>query len=140
MGRPPERATRLHFRTADVFRENAHGPGPGEYRGARASGTRGSPTGRSAVSRNLARAARCCAGTGRCSVRGKSKSASSSRFADSSVANFETSGIAFPDGFPDNIPDSDCHTVSAKGITSFEADCVTSASRLSRDVAIHSTS
>ncbi len=42
MGRPPQRAARLHFRATGVARENAHGPGPCEHRRTRAKG-RGKP-------------------------------------------------------------------------------------------------
>ena len=39
MGRSPQRAARLYFRTTCFPREDAHGPGPCEHRGPRASGT-----------------------------------------------------------------------------------------------------
>src|SRR6059058_6037566 len=39
MGRSPQRASRLYFRTTCFAWEDAHGPGPCEHRGSRASGT-----------------------------------------------------------------------------------------------------
>ena len=96
MGRPPQRAPRLHFRAASISRQNAHGSGPGKHWRTRAAGTGESSTGRSRKSCSLARARRC-------SVRGKSKSCSR-RFAVSSVANVQTNRIAFPASSPAASP------------------------------------
>ena len=132
MGRPAQRAPRLHFRAASVSRENAHGPGHRKHRRARAGGTGESSTGRSRKSCSLARARRC-------SVRGKSKSCSR-RFAVSSVANVQTNRIAFPGEFSCGIPGGGAYNAVAKRVTNSEADGITSGSGLASGVAISSRS
>ena len=140
MGRPPQRAARLHFRTTSIFREDAHGPGSCECRRARADGTGESSTGGSCNSRSLARAARRRTRARRRSVRGKPKSCGRRRFAVSSVANFQTNWIGFPGEFAYSITGGGCHIAGAKRITSSQINWIASAGGLPSDVAISSTS
>jgi hypothetical protein len=82
MGRPPQRAARLHFRAPGISGEDAHGPGSFEYWRARADGTGKRSAHRSRKSCSLARGAERRTSAGRCSVWRKSKSSfTENRFA-----------------------------------------------------------
>jgi hypothetical protein len=158
MGRPSQRAARLHFRTTSIFSEDAHGPGSGECWRARAK-RRGK---RAAASRRrkscgLARAARRRIRTERCSVR-QSKSASGKvRFAGASEFSCGVAGkcwfvpsrrtfsgpnwIAGASKFCCSITSSGCRLVAgAKRITNYETDGIASAGGFSSDVAVSSAS
>jgi len=74
MGRPPQRAARLHFRATGISGEDAHGPGSFEYWRARADGTGKRSAHRSRKSCNLARGAGRRTSARRCSLWRKSKS------------------------------------------------------------------
>jgi hypothetical protein len=132
MGRPSQRTARLHFRTTSIFREDAHGPGPGECRRARAGGTGESSTGGSCSTCSLARAKRRA-------VRGKPSSCGR-RFAVSSVANFQTDWIAFPCKFSHSSTGGGWRIAGSKRVTDSEADWIASAGGLSCDVAVSSAS
>jgi len=134
MGRPPERAARLHFRTTSIFSEDAHGPGPGECWRTSAGGTGESPTGRSCNSCSLARTAGWRACTESRSAWRESKSPSTERrfagasdfscnvagkgrFAHSRRTIFGSNWIAFPGDFCYSITISACYIAGASGFS-----------------------
>jgi hypothetical protein len=157
MGRPPERAARLHFRTTSIFSEDAHGSGPGECwrTSAKRRGKRAAPS-RSRKSCGLARAARRRTRTERCSGRQSKSTSGKGRFAGASEFSCDIAGkcwsapsrrtfsgrnwIAFPGEFFCSITSSGCRQVAgAKRITN-ETDGIASAGGFSSDVAISSAS
>jgi len=158
MGRPPERAARLHFRTTSIFSEDAHGPGPGEcWRASAKRRGKRAPASRSRKSCGLARAARRRTRTERCSVRQSKSTSGKGRFADASEFSCDVAGkcwfapsrrtfsgrnwIAFPGEFSCSITSSGCrHVAGAKRITNSEAGWLAATGGLSSDVAISSAS
>ena len=74
MGRSPQRAARLHFRSAGISRENAHGPGPRQYRRTRACRTAEPSASWRCNSDGFTRAAGCHTCTKSCSAWRESQS------------------------------------------------------------------
>jgi hypothetical protein len=158
MGRSPERAARLHFRTTGIFSEDAHGPGPGEYRRASAKrrGKRAAAASRSRKSCGVARAASRRIRTERCSVRQSKSTSGKGRIAGASEFSCDVarkcwfvpsrrtfSGrnwIAGASKFSCSITSSGCRHVAGAKRSTNETDGVASTGGFSSDVAVSSAS